>query len=181
MKKALFTFIAIMLLGSVVFGQKIITKTAMVKFYSHTPVEDIEAFNNQTLSVLNTENGQVAFSLLMKSFEFEKALMQEHFNEKYVESTTYPKATFKGAIKNLDEINFKKDGTYDATVSGTMSMHGETREVITKGSVRVEGDNIMVTAEFKIAPGDYSIKIPSVVAEKIAKEIKVLVEATYTP
>ncbi|MFK7971972.1 MAG: YceI family protein [Bacteroidia bacterium] len=179
MKKALFILTLSLLVAAPTFAQKLITKTASVKFYSHTPVEDIEANNIQVLSVLNTENGQVAFSMLMKSFEFDKALMQEHFNEKYVESSQFPKATFKGKITNLSEINFKKDGTYEAKVTGTMTIHGESQEVTTTGTITVKKGTISLSSKFNVSPGDYAITIPGVVAEKISKEIEVTVNAEY--
>ena len=180
MKNAIILLLLASFTATLAQAQKLITKTAHVKFYSHTPVEDIEAHNNQTLSVIDTESGAVAFSLLMKSFEFEKALMQEHFNEKYVESDKYPKATFKGSIQNLaDAVNFDKNGSYEVEVMGTMSIHGVDQKTSTKGTITVADGQVSVNASFLVAPGDYDISIPGVVAEKIAKEIEVTVEASY--
>ena len=180
MKKALLLIVVGSLMAAPALAQKLITKTAHVHFYSHTPVEDIEADNHQTLSVLNLEDGKVAFSLLMKSFEFEKALMQEHFNEKYVESSTYPKATFKGDIDNIETVNFKKNGTYEVKVSGTMTMHGKSQPVTTTGTITVEKGNVSILSTFNIKPVDYEINIPGVVADKIASEIACTVKAKYT-
>lgn len=180
MKKAL--FISLLLAFSAGFSQaqKLVTKTAQVKFFSHTPVEDIQAFNNQVLSVVNLDDGSVAFSLLLKSFEFEKALMQEHFNEKYVESDKYPKATFKGVIhKDGKPMEFSEDGSFDVQAKGTMNFHGVERPINSKGTITVQGKDIKLESKLTLSPDEYNITIPGVVAEKIAKDIEVTVYATF--
>ncbi|RYZ52205.1 MAG: YceI family protein, partial [Sphingobacteriales bacterium] len=93
-------------------AQKYITRTGKVTFYSTTPVENIEAFNNDVSSVVDARTGDILFIVPIKSFKFEKALMQEHFNENYMESDKFPKADFKGRIMNLKDVNFTKDGVY---------------------------------------------------------------------
>lgn len=160
-------------------AQKYISKNGHVWFYSHTPVEDIKAHNRQVVSILDTEDGTIQFSMLIKSFEFKIALMQEHFNENYMESDKFPKAGFKGKIENLSEIDFKKEGTYPAEVKGDLTIHGVTNPVSTSGTLTVSGNNIITKAKFIVIPKDYDIEIPSVVENKIAKKIEVNVDVTY--
>ncbi len=162
-------------------AQKLITKTAHIWFYSKTPLEEIEAHNRQAVSTLDPATGEMAFMLLIKSFEFKKALMQEHFNENYLESDKYPKASFKGKITNPDKINFKKDGVYNAEVSGDMTIHNVTKPLSAKGTLEVKGNTVIASCKFITTPQEWDIEIPSVVADKIAKQIEVTVEATYTP
>jgi polyisoprenoid-binding protein YceI len=162
-------------------AQKYITKTGHIWFYSHTPMEDIEAHNRQVVSSLDESTGDVVFLLLIKSFEFKTALMQEHFNENYMESDKIPKANFKGKITNLKQVDFRKDGTYPAEVSGDLTIHGATKTVSYKGTIEIKGKTITANAKFMIIPQDYGIKIPSLVENKIAKEIPVTVETAYNP
>jgi polyisoprenoid-binding protein YceI len=162
-------------------AQKYMTRTGHVWFYSETPMETIEAHNNQVTSMLDTETGDMVFAVLMKSFQFEKALMQEHFNEKYVESDKYPKSSFKGSISNLDGINFTKDGTYSTTVQGNLSIHGVTQSVTTEGSLKVAGGKIEASALFQVMPEDYKIVIPKMVRDNIAKIMDIHVEIVYEP
>lgn len=162
-------------------AQKLIAKNAHVWFYSHTSLEDIEAHNRQVVSILDPATGELVFNLLVKSFEFKIALMQEHFNENYLESDKFPKSTFKGKITNNSVINYKKDGVYAADVSGDLTIHNVTRQVSTKGTVEVKGSVVTAKAEFIVKPSEYEIAIPAVVENKIAKEVEVTIDATYSP
>jgi polyisoprenoid-binding protein YceI len=141
-------------------------------------MEKIEAINNQVNSALDVSTGDFVFKVLIKSFEFEKALMQEHFNENYMESGKYPNATFSGKISNYKDINFGKDGSYSATVEGNLTMHGVTKKVTEKGTIEVKGDKIIAKSTFNIKPKDYNISIPGAVVAKIAEYIQVNVDAT---
>lgn len=162
-------------------AQRFFTRNGAVSFYSSTPVEDIEAHNKSTRSVLDSKSGAMQFAVLMKSFVFEKALMQEHFNENYVESDDYPKAIFKGKISNLEEVDFSKDGSYSVTVTGKMNMHGVEQPLTTEGTLKILNCEIQGTSSFIIRPEDYDIEIPSVVRDKIAKTIRVEVDLNYKP
>lgn len=162
-------------------AQKFISKNGHISFYSHTPLEDIEAHNNQVAAVIDIASGEVAVNALVKSFEFKKALMQEHFNENYMESDKFPKATFKGKINNLSSVNFKKDGAYPVEVTGDLTIHGVTKPITNKGSLSVKGNSFTVTSAFSVIPQDYSIKIPSLVENKIAKSIEVKINITLNP
>ena len=183
MKKTILAIIALIAVGlTVVNAQgKYFTRNGNIKFYSQAPMENIEANNRQVTSFIDTETGDMAFSVLMKSFEFEKALMQEHFNENYVESDKYPKSTFKGTITNLDEINFKKDGVYNTKVTGDLTLHGVTKNITTNGTIEVKNGNIIAKSKFPITVADYKISIPAVVRDNIAKEVEVTVDMVYEP
>ncbi|MEO6167927.1 MAG: YceI family protein [Chitinophagales bacterium] len=156
-------------------------KNCDVSFFSSTPIEDIQAKNSSSVSVIDIGSGAMEFSSLVKAFEFPKALMQEHFNENYMESEKFPKASFKGNIKNISDVNFKADGSYPVTVMGTLTIHGVSREVTTTGTIHVKGSSIQALSAFAVNPEDYNIDIPGVVKEKIAKEIQVKVDANYQP
>jgi polyisoprenoid-binding protein YceI len=144
-------------------------------------MEDIKADNNQVASILDASTGEIVFQVLVKSFKFEKALMEEHFNENYLESEKYPKSTFKGKIVNLQDVNFSKEGTYKVTVEGELSMHGVPKNVTTPGEITIMSDGVKAYAQFVVKPEDYKIEIPSVVREKIAKEITVTVDVKMGP
>lgn len=159
--------------------QRYVTHTGHVSFYSHAPIEDIEADNHAVSSIIS--NGQLVFDVPMKSFEFKKSLMQEHFNENYLESDKYPKATFKGMILAFDKIDLKKDGTYPVDVEGDMTIHGVTNKIKTKGSIAVKGNTLHAEAAFPIALKDYKIKIPSLVITNIAEVVQVKADLNYEP
>ena len=170
------------MMGTSVYSQTIfMTRNGQVSFFSKTPMENIEAVNNEVTSMLNPGNGEVVFAILIKSFRFEKALMEEHFNENYLESDKLPKATFQGKITNLSEIDFTKDGTYPATIEGDMTIHGVKQHVVSTGSLVITKDKILATSTFQIKPADYKITIPSLVADKIANSIEVKVNCQYAP
>lgn len=161
-------------------AQKYITKNGHISFFSSTPIEEIEAHNHQVASVLDASTGEVVFNVLIKSFEFKKALMQEHFNENYMESDQYPKGSFKGKVENVSAIDFTKDGTYNVDVSGDMTIHGVTKPVSAKGTLRVSGGFVAANSKFILKPADYDIQIPKIVEGKIAKEIEVTVDLKYS-
>ena len=179
MKKSIILFSLIALTCVSLQAQKFLTRNGTLTFFSETPAENIEATNNQATSLMDAANGDIVFSALMKGFQFEKALMQEHFNEKYVESDKFPKAVFKGKITNIDEINFEKDGEYPATVSGEMTIHGTKQEVTTEGTITIKDGKVHANAEFMIVIADYGIKIPKLVQDNIAKAVKVTVAMIY--
>ena len=109
----------------------------------------------------------------MKGFAFERALMEEHFNENYVESAKYPKAEFKGELKNIDKVDFTKDGTHTVKVKGKLTMHGVSNEIETDAKIIIQGGKIKATADFNVLLSDYRISIPGLVADKIAKTAKI--------
>ena len=157
------------------------TKNAKINFFSETPLEDIDASNNSSVSVLDTQNGSLQFSLLVKGFEFENEEMQDHFNDDYMESDKFPKAEFKGTLVNNSSIDYKKPGTYNVQVKGLLTIRGVTKEVQSNGTLKVNNDNIKANSTFHIALADYGIKIPKLVNDKIAKTIKITVDAKLDP
>ncbi|MFY0675148.1 MAG: YceI family protein [Bacteroidia bacterium] len=170
-----------LLMPSMLMAQKYFTRSGNISFYSSTPVEDIEAHNNSANSVLDVSNGAMQFAVIMKSFTFEKALMQEHFNENYVESDEFPKATFKGKIVDINAIDFDEDGNYNVEVKGTMEIHGESQELSTKGTITIKGGKISAQSSFELKPEEYGIEIPSVVRGNIAEIVRVDVSFNYEP
>ncbi|MGB5665624.1 MAG: YceI family protein [Maribacter sp.] len=173
-----FILIGAFLLQNINAQDKYLTKDGFVTFFSHSIVEDIKADNNQVLSVIDTETGKIAIQLLMRSFMFEKSLMREHFNENYVESYKYPKATFSGEIKNYNELNKENRET---EIVGLLTVHGEVKEISTKVNVDISEDEIILTGDFKVDVADFNIKIPAIVANNIAKTIKVSFELHHKP
>ena len=161
--------------------EKYFTKSGKIGFYSKAPLENIEAHNKSVTCVLDTKTGNLQFAVLMKGFEFEKALMQEHFNENYVESHKYPKAEFKGQIVNTGEINYSQDGTYQAKVKGKLTIHGETKDVETMGTITVKDGKMGANADFSVALEDYKIEIPKIVKDNISKIVKISVDCSLDP
>jgi hypothetical protein len=161
-------------------SQKYMTKNGYIGFHSNTPVEDIKADNNQVAGVIDTSTGDMVFQVLIKSFHFEKVLMEEHFNENYMESDKFPKATFTGKIINLTDVSFSKPGTYDVQVEGDLTLHGVTNKVKEKGTLEVSAGGINATSKFNLVPEDYKINIPGVVRANIAKTLEVTVNMKYT-
>ncbi|MEL4456405.1 YceI family protein [Lutimonas vermicola] len=157
---------------------KYFTKEGYVSFFSHTIVEDIKADNQQVLSIVDTTTGDIAIQLLMRSFQFKKALMQEHFNENYVESYKYPKATFKGVILNLNEL---VEGDFETEIKGILLVHGREKEVSTMVKVTKKNEMLILTGHFMVEVADFDIKIPSIVANNIAKTIEVSFELKHKP
>lgn len=162
-------------------AQKYLTKNGYIGFYSHTPMEDIKADNNQVVGALDISSGEMVFQALIKSFHFDRALMEEHFNENYLESDKFPKSVFKGKITNLASVDFSKNGTYDVTVDGDLTIHDVTDKISTKGTIEVIDGGIKASSKFNIVPEDYKINIPGVAREKIDKDIAVTVTMKYTP
>lgn len=179
MKKAP-VLIALLLAGVSLSAQsKYLTREGYVKFYSHTPIEDIEADLSNAASIIDSESGEVIITMQMEDFSFEKKLMQEHFNENYMESEKYPKASFKGTIVNNSDVDYAADGTYNVLVKGDMTIHGVTNAMETYGTLEVKGASIIARTAFIVKPADYKIIIPKIVREKIAKEVEVTAELKY--
>lgn len=160
-------------------GQVYFTKNGSISFFSKTILQNIQADNNEVISILNLQTGSLQFSLLNKAFHFPKAKMEEDFNEDYIESNQYPRSTFKGRIANIDKINFSKDGTWPVKVNGELMMHGVTKNITTTGKISVKDEKIDATASFKILLEDYHIKIPSIVSNKISENIDITINCNY--
>lgn len=178
---AIVIVITMALINGAIGQSKYFTRNGHITFYSDAPLEKIEAHNSKVSSVVDAASGQVEFGVLMKAFEFEKALMQEHFNENYVESDTYPKSVFKGTIANNKDVNYTKDGTYEVTVNGKLTLHGVTKDISSKGTINVKDGKPTAKSEFKILLSDYNISVPALLKDKVSKEVKIVVEMNYEP
>jgi polyisoprenoid-binding protein YceI len=182
--KNLFSFLMlIVVFATSSFGQKYFTKTGKINFdaTSATSPEKVTGINRSVTCVVDVKTGNMQFAALMKSFEFERALMQEHFNENYVESEKFPKAEFKGAIIDNASVDYTKDGTHTVKVKGKLTMHGETRDVETTGKIIIQGGKINTAADFAVELADYKVSIPGLVADKVSKTAKIIVNCSLEP
>lgn len=155
------------------------SNTGNIHFYSHTPVEDIEADNHKVKTAFDSKSGKIQFSVLIKDFQFEKALMQEHFNENYMESTKFPKATFNGTIDKIEDVKVDVNGTYTFPISGKLTIKDVTKDVHTTATFKVLNDVVNGKASFTLNPEDYNIEIPNVVSKKISRDIKISIDVDY--
>jgi polyisoprenoid-binding protein YceI len=156
-----------------------ITKDAKINFNSSTPLEDIVAQSNQATTIIDTEKNVVKFSVLTTSFKFRRALMEEHFNENYMESAKFPKANFTGKI--ISVIDWKSDKPTIVDIKGTLTMHGVSNEINIKAQITPWKDKITATSEIKVIPESFGIQIPAAVRDKIAKEVTIKIDADYAP
>ena len=173
-----FIVFGILFMHNISAQDKYLTKEGFVSFFSHSIVEDIKADNNQVLSIVDTKTGKIAIQLLMRSFMFEKALMREHFNENYLESYKFPKATFSGEIRNYAELD---ENNTVSEIVGILTVHGKEKEISSKVTVVINENEITLTGDFKVEVADFDIKIPAIVANNIAKTIKVSFELHHEP
>jgi len=173
MKKFTIILATILFTATMANAQRYMTKGGTIKFFSDTPMEKIEGINHQVNSALDFATGNFVFKALVHGFEFEKALMQEHFNENYMESEKFPNTTFSGKITNIKDVNLGKDGVYKVVAEGDLSMHGVTNKVKVNGTLEVNGGKVLGKATFNVAPKDYNITIPSAVIKNISEAIQV--------
>ena len=178
MKIIISTIFALVLMYQANAQGKYFTKTGYVSFYSHSIVEDIKAENTQVLCIVDEETGKITVKMLMRSFQFEKALMQEHFNENYIESEKYPKASFVGEIVNYTPL---KVGTNTVMVKGKLKLHGVEKVIHEKVTIIKSDAEINLLGDFMVDVADFDIKIPSVVKKNIAEKIKVNVNFLLNP
>ena len=171
--KKIFSLLLIFIFTINSFSQKIITKSGIVNFDAvENTFEPVKAQNKTATCILDTTNGQIASQILMKGFEFKIALMEEHFNENYVESDKYPKATLKGKIENF---NYSKLSTsfQNIQIKGTIELHGKIKDIVIDGKIKKNADNTELTTNFILVPEDFNIEIPSIVRGKIGKKVNV--------
>ncbi len=162
---------------------KFVSTKTQIGFYSHTAVEDIKANNNTSIGTINSSTGEVVFSVPMQGFEFEKGLMQQHFNsDKFLDTKAFPKAKLKGKIANLSEINFAKDGTYKANIEGALTIKGVTKPVNEAGTIVIKGNQAEVQSKFNVTLADYGITfVKGKPSSNIAKTVEITVHAEYQP
>ncbi len=176
--KYLIFFIGFTFASLAVSGQKLYTKTGEIVFLSEAEVELITAENNKVSCVIDQETGKMQWACLIKAFKFEKALMQEHFNENYMESEKFPKAVFAGSIVEENGLDWDQAGEYMVKVGGQLKIHGVTQEVVLPAKISVSQDGVTANSSFMVKPEDYDIEIPAIVRENIAKSIAVTVNAS---
>lgn len=171
MKIASFWVLGFLLSGFSSFGQgKFITSSGQTSFLSETPVENISAINKKGQAII-TSSGDVAIRMSMKDFDFSNKLMQEHFNENYMESDKYPTATFSGKLDQVSDLG--KNGIYDVTAQGKLTIHGVSQNRTFRGKLEAKDGKLGLTAEFSVALVDHAIKVPKIVFVKIAQVVKV--------
>ena len=175
-------FILILLVASVgAYGQgKFIAKNAYISFYSNTPLEVILGESNEAVTILNAETGEIGFQAIMTTFHFKRALMEEHFNENYMESAKFPKARFTGKIEGFNKEILKAPVT-NIKITGILNVHGVEKTITVPGTLGLEKGKLVATSKFKVVPEDYGIAIPSIVRDKIGKEMEITVTAHYMP
>ena len=161
------------------FSQQFYTNKGVIKFDgSKAAFEPIKASNNNTISIMDSSTGQIAAVILISEFDFRLGLMQEHFNENYLESNLYPKSTFEGKIKNfsLKELNqeFKEH-----EIEGVLTIKGVNNDIITKAKIRKIDEKIELSAGFSVMLSDYKVKIPKIVFKKIDEEVKINLNFVY--
>lgn len=181
MKKIILTISAVSLfaIGNLKAQTLYKATNAEVSFFSKTPMEDIDGKSNVVNTIITIENKSLVFLIPNKSFNFPNKLMQEHFNEKYMESEKYPFSTFKGTVQ--ENIDLKVNGEYKVTVKGKLTIHGVEQERTISGTITVSEGKLELTSNFKVKNADHKIEIPKLVVAKIAEELDVQVKATLVP
>ncbi len=154
-----------------------VTHNGYIRFFSDTPILDIEGINKSTTSIINTVTKEVSANLIIKEFQFDNSFMQEQFNTHYLESDDYPDASFKGIIN--ENIDFKKDGTYNISASGKLSIHGVTRKKTITGTLTIQHQQATLNTKFTIKPNEFKVDIPEIVFNKIAEVIEVTIKFDY--
>lgn len=155
---------------------KKVTKTGEIDFEASVPsFEEVKAENKTTTVVLNTETGEMAALALIKGFRFKIALMEEHFNENYMESDRYPKATFKGKIYGFD-VSKLTETNKDFSIKGTLEIHGKSKEIMTPAKIKKTDDGIAINSSFSVNSDDFNIQIPKVVSNKVSKKVTITLD-----
>lgn len=149
-----------------------------IDFFSSAPVEDINALSQEGISIFNATTGEISFQVKIRSFEFKKAKMQEHFNENFMESHEYPLAVFKGKIK--DDVDVSEGGESKVTITGILEIHGIKRNREISTIIKTENDKITLKSQFKVACEDHDIEIPKILWKNIAEVVLVTVNANYS-
>lgn len=158
--------------------QRFFAEKATVSFFSDAVVEDISATNEKVTSIFDVVNGEVAYLMSIKDFQFPNKLMQVHFNEKYMESEKYPKSSFQGTISGF---NLATTGKQEVKATGKLTIHGVTKNIEVPGTVEVNGNRLTVKSKFMVKLLDYNIKVPQIVWQNIAQQVEVTIDFLYRP
>lgn len=169
--------ILICFLSNILSAQPLVTRSGYAAFFSETPLEDIKAENRQVHAVIDPGRKTLAFALLLKGFLFDKELMQQHFNENYVESDKYPKSTFTGSYTG--DLDITRNGSYNVQVTGNLVLHGVTKTITVPATLQVQDKKIFGQSRFHLKPADFNIKIPALVRDKVARQIEVSIKTEF--
>lgn len=151
----------------------------LISFFSEAPLENIEASNKGAVIVLNTTSNDIQVRVSIQNFKFKNSLMEEHFNENYMETEKFPSSVFKGKIN--EAIDYTKDGENKVSVAGKMEIHGVTKDIVLNGTLTKTGNEITLVSKFKIKVADYNIKVPSMYVKNIAEEVEVSITSILEP
>jgi len=163
----------LLLVPACFYGQKYSTRNGRLKFEASVPAfEEVAAVNKAASAALEASTGDLAVLALMKGFRFKVALMEEHFNENYVESDKFPKATFKGKIEGFDMSKLSAEAK-SFTISGDLTLHGKTKKITDTATIATTGNTLTITGNFTVKPSDFDIEVPKVVSNKVAGEVKI--------
>ncbi|WP_343744408.1 YceI family protein [Chitinophaga sp.] len=177
--KNLFLLFSLVIITSAVSAQDVFScKNTRFSFFSSAPLEDIEAKTDKGVSAINVKTGAIYFKVPIASFQFRKKLMQDHFNQNYLESDKFPFAEFKGKV--VENTDLSRNGTYEVTVEGTLNLHGVDKAYREKGTITVKDGNITAGSTFNIRVADHRIDVPSMVVKNVAEVVAVTVNAVYT-
>jgi CO dehydrogenase/acetyl-CoA synthase gamma subunit (corrinoid Fe-S protein) len=177
MKKIFIIFLVV--ICSRAFGQIFMAKTCEISFFSSSPLEDIKAVNKAAKPIINSATNDVVIKIAITAFQFEKPLMQEHFNENYMESEKFPNSIFKGKIN--EKIDWTKDGEYKVSVAGKLTIHGVEKDRTIDGVLTIKGQEINISSKFNIHIADYGIQVPNLYVQNIAEDVEVKINATLEP
>lgn len=173
MKKIMTSLVALLIV-QIGFAQNVLLdKLGTAHFYSEAPLEDIEATNKKAIGAFDLDKGGIAVSMIIKNFHFDKSLMEEHFNENYLESDKYPKASLKGKIQNFSDLDFSKPGVFTAKIEGDLEIHGVKKPLVCDVNFEVNKEVISVKTKFQVALKDHNIEIPTIVIRNIAEVVDV--------
>lgn len=177
--KKIVLFLFGLIASNIAVSQIYMANNCDITFFSASPLEDIKAINKVAKPVINTATGAIQIKIPIVSFKFEKPLMEEHFNENYMETEKFPDAFFKGKIN--DTIDWKKDGEYKVTSTGTITVHGIAKERTLNGTIIVKGGAIRLGSKFNIHIADHGVKVPSLYVKNIAEDVEVTIDAILEP
>ena len=175
MKKSVILVLMIFASGSL-FAQKYKSERSTVTFFSDATIEDIAATNEKSASIFDSATGEIVFLITIMDFQFEKSLMQEHFNEKYMESEKFPKATFKGKVSGFNKA---ANGVQNVSAQGILTIHGQSKEIDVNGTIENNGDRLVLNSKFMVELADFKIKIPQLLWQNIAERVEVTLDFTY--
>lgn len=178
MKLPLILFFCLVM-GNVLAQDVLIARNAQISFFSETPLENISGLNKNVTAILNAKTSEVAVKMQIAQFEFPNKLMQEHFNENYLESDKYPTASFTGKIQ--EKVDFSKEGVQTVTAKGMLNMHGVAKERTMSGKLTVTKTGASLVCEFNVPLTDHKIEVPKLVFEKIAEVIAVKTNFSFVP